>query len=63
MGPTPLRGLSEQEAAARLAGDGPNELPRQRRRSFGRIILGILREPMFALLLGAGGDLSRCSAI
>ncbi len=54
MGPTPLRGLSEQEAASRLAGDGPNELPRPERRPFWRIMLGILREPMFALLLGAG---------
>ena len=58
MGPTPLRGLSEQEAASRLAGEGANELPGPKRR-LRRIMLGILREPMFALLLGAGRDLSR----
>ena len=46
-------GLSEQEAAARLKAEGPNTLPAADRRSFGRIILEVLREPMFALLLGA----------
>jgi Ca2+-transporting ATPase len=48
-----LRGLSEQEAADRLQRDGPNTLPQADRRTFGRIIIEILREPMFALLLGA----------
>jgi Ca2+-transporting ATPase len=47
------RGLSEQEATGRLKREGPNTLPQTDRRSFGRIILEILREPMFALLLGA----------
>jgi P-type Ca2+ transporter type 2C len=48
-----LRGLSEQEAATRLRAEGPNTLPEADRRSFARIVLEILREPMFALLLGA----------
>jgi Ca2+-transporting ATPase len=48
-----LRGLSEQEAADRLKREGANTLPQADRRTFGRIILEILREPMFALLLGA----------
>jgi P-type Ca2+ transporter type 2C len=47
------QGLSEQDAAARLNAEGPNTLPQADRRTFGRIILEILREPMFALLLGA----------
>jgi Ca2+-transporting ATPase len=47
------RGLSGQEAAARLRAEGPNMLPQADRRSFGRIVLEILREPMFALLLAA----------
>jgi Ca2+-transporting ATPase len=48
------RGLSKQEAAARLAAEGPNVLPRPESRTFLRIVAEILREPMFALLLGAG---------
>jgi Ca2+-transporting ATPase len=47
------RGLSEKEAAARLKVEGPNTLPQADRRTFARIVLEILREPMFALLLGA----------
>jgi Ca2+-transporting ATPase len=47
-------GLSDAEAAARLAAEGPNELPRVGRRTLPRIVLEIVREPMFALLLGAG---------
>jgi Ca2+-transporting ATPase len=48
-----IRGLSEKEAAARLKAEGPNTLPQGDRRTFIRIVLEILREPMFALLLGA----------
>jgi Ca2+-transporting ATPase len=47
------RGLSEQEAAARLAQDGPNEIPSLGRRSFWRVAFDIVSEPMFALLLGS----------
>ena len=46
--------MTAREAAERLAADGPNILPRPERRTFVRIAVGILREPMFALLLGAG---------
>jgi P-type Ca2+ transporter type 2C len=52
-GVTDIRGLSEREAAARLKAEGPNTLPQADRRTFIRIVLEILREPMFALLLGA----------
>jgi len=48
-----IRGLSEREAAARLKAEGPNTLPQADRRTFIRIVLEVLREPMFALLLGA----------
>jgi Ca2+-transporting ATPase len=48
-----FRGLSEKVAAARLKAEGPNTLPQADRRTFVRIVLEILREPMFALLLGA----------
>lgn len=48
-------GLSEAEAAARLLEDGPNALPRPRRRGPGLIVLETLREPMFLLLLAAAG--------
>jgi P-type Ca2+ transporter type 2C len=52
---TSARGLTAREAAERLAAEGPNLLPRPERRTFLRIVTEILREPMFALLLGAGG--------
>ncbi|MFM8374638.1 MAG: cation-transporting P-type ATPase, partial [Phenylobacterium sp.] len=52
---TVLSGLTEAEASARLAAFGPNALPRQGGRSFLRIIADVLREPMLALLLAAGG--------
>src|SRR5579883_1992340 len=48
-------GLTARQAAERLAAEGPNLLPRPEHRSFLRIVAEILREPMFALLLGAGG--------
>ena len=57
-------GLSSEEAAIRFAAEGPNELPRAKRRSVLRIALEVLREPMLALLLAGGvaylllGDLS-----
>jgi len=46
-------GLSPAEAAERLGRDGPNELPQERRRDPGRIVLDTLREPMLQLLLSA----------
>jgi P-type Ca2+ transporter type 2C len=48
-------GLSEREAAARLARDGLNELPAQQGRGVARIALEVAREPMFLLLVAAGG--------
>ena len=47
-------GLSAREAAERLRTEGPNALPQLERRTGLRIVLEVVREPMFALLLGAG---------
>ncbi len=47
-------GLTEAQAQARLRAEGFNDLPRTEHRTFLRILGDVLREPMFALLLGAG---------
>ena len=51
---TGISGLSEAEAASRLAQDGPNELPQSRKKNLFRIALDVLREPMFLLLIAGG---------
>jgi Ca2+-transporting ATPase len=43
-------GLTDAEAAERLARDGPNELPSARRRGLLALLFEILREPMIFLL-------------
>ncbi len=50
----PIAGLIESEAHARLSAEGFNELPSPDRRTPLRIALEVVREPMLALLLGAG---------
>jgi len=50
-----LTGLSEDEAARRLALDGYNELPSARPRGLLAIALSVVREPIFLLLLACGG--------
>ncbi|HEX9325632.1 MAG TPA: HAD-IC family P-type ATPase, partial [Reyranella sp.] len=47
-------GLTEQQASVRLRTEGYNDLPSAERRTLLRIVGDVLREPMFALLLGAG---------
>ncbi len=47
-------GLSEAEAAARLAQEGYNQLPSAKGRGLGVIAWEVLREPMFLLLVAAG---------
>jgi Ca2+-transporting ATPase len=47
-------GLTEPEAAARLAREGPNELPSREDRSLLAIAWEVVREPMFLLLVAAG---------
>jgi hypothetical protein len=44
-----LSGLSDDVAAERLRTEGFNELPRPGQRSFARIVLDVLREPMLTL--------------
>jgi P-type Ca2+ transporter type 2C len=48
-------GLTAREAERRLREDGYNELPRRRGRSVFDTTVNIAREPMFLLLLAAGG--------
>ena len=50
----PPGGLTGAEAARRLATDGPNLLPGAAPRTAWAIVLGVLREPMFLMLLAAG---------
>lgn len=49
-----LNGLSEAEAARRLAAEGYNDLPRRRSRGPWRIAAEVMREPMLLLLVGGG---------
>src|SRR5919107_4620663 len=51
--PTLDRGLTDAEAAARLARFGPNLLRERKTRGFLEIARRTLREPMFLLLLAA----------
>ena len=48
-------GLTAAQAHSRLFEYGPNELPQAPRRGIGRIVLGVLSEPMFLLLVVAAG--------
>lgn len=50
----PALGLTKTQAAAQLTQDGPNALPADAHRGVWAIVLETLRDPMFALLLGAG---------
>ncbi len=50
----PINGLSSEMAAKRLKLDGYNELPRSDKRGFWRILFEVMRQPMFALLIGGG---------
>jgi Ca2+-transporting ATPase len=47
-------GLTESEAAARLAADGPNEIPSAKPRNLLQLALAVMREPMLLLLVAAG---------
>jgi len=52
---TGLQGLTETEARARLEREGANELPAQKKRGVFAIACEVVREPMFLMLLAAGG--------
>ncbi len=47
-------GLSEAEAKARLAKDGPNELPVSKQRNAFHLLVDVVSEPMFLLLVACG---------
>ncbi len=49
-----LTGLTAQEAARRLAADGPNELPTAKPRNLVQQAWEVVRQPMLLLLLAAG---------
>jgi Ca2+-transporting ATPase len=49
-----LRGLSAEEAVARLLREGANDLPSAKPRSLLQVVLDVLREPMLLLLLAGG---------
>lgn len=53
--PDSVAGLASAEAARRLAAEGPNLLPGSKPASLFSIVLGVVREPMFLMLLVAGG--------
>ena len=52
---SPTAGLSSAQARAQLAEHGPNELPQAPPRGVGRIVIGVLSEPMVLLLVVAAG--------
>ena len=54
MTPDDHNGLTHEEAAKRLKVEGPNQLPKPNQRHLLRILLDVLREPMFSLLIGGG---------
>lgn len=49
-----ITGLSENEAAAKQANEGYNELPTTKQRKVLAIAFEVVREPMFLLLIGGG---------
>jgi P-type Ca2+ transporter type 2C len=50
----PAQGLGDALVQSLLKSEGYNELPRPDRRTWLRIVLEVVREPMLALLLGSG---------
>src|SRR5690606_18438282 len=53
--PPPRQGLSASEAAQRLAEEGANVLPGSAPKSTAAIVWDVVTEPMFLMLLAAGG--------
>ncbi|KAF0199667.1 MAG: hypothetical protein FD166_95 [Bacteroidetes bacterium] len=48
------KGLSRQDVAARLISEGYNELPSSKPKGVWQIALGVIKEPMFLLLVACG---------
>jgi Ca2+-transporting ATPase len=55
MDPASIPGLTEDEAARRLAAEGANALPGSEPKTLLRLAADVLAEPMFLMLLAAGG--------
>jgi Ca2+-transporting ATPase len=51
---TNLQGLTDPQVRERLACDGYNEMPSASKRTWLHSLLGVMREPMFLLLIGCG---------
>ncbi len=51
---TTIGGLTEDEAARRLAEEGANELPTKQKRTLLKIAFDVVKEPMFLMLVAAG---------
>lgn len=51
---TPASGLSTEEAATRMAKDGPNQLDTAAPRTVWHMALEVAHEPMFQMLVAAG---------
>ena len=49
-----LKGLSQKEASEILQKDGYNELPSSKPKSVFKIAFGVIKEPMFLLLVACG---------
>jgi Ca2+-transporting ATPase len=49
-----IKGLTKTEASERLQRDGLNELPSSKPKSIFKIALGVVKEPMFLLLVACG---------
>jgi len=52
--PGKLKGLTSAQAAEKLASEGLNMLPSSKPRNFFSIALGVIKEPMFILLVACG---------
>jgi len=49
-----LKGLTHQEVDQKLASEGYNELPSSKPKNVFQIALGVVKEPMFLLLVACG---------
>lgn len=49
-----VKGLTQEEAEKRLQSEGFNELPSKTKKSTFDIAIGVLKEPMFMLLVACG---------
>ena len=52
--PEDLKGLSQKEASEILQKEGYNELPSSKPKSVFKIAFGVVKEPMFLLLVACG---------